>query len=99
MVLAVAKASSAAGARLQVSSQKQALEHVHHTTGGVLSTTPWTKGNRHSQALSVCLVALRNKNTPGIVQFCGARRNSQVIHDPSRACFGVILSALLQLLL
>ena len=52
MVLAVAKASSAAGARLQVSGQKQALEHVHHTTGGVLSTTPWTKGNRHSQALS-----------------------------------------------
>ena len=63
MVLAVAKASSAAGARLQVSSQKQALEHVHHTTGGVLSTTPWTKGNRHSQALSMCSVALRTKHS------------------------------------
>ena len=45
------------------------------------------------------LSCIENKNTPGIVQFCGARRTSQVIHNPSRACFGVILSALLQLLL
>ena len=87
MVLAVAKASSAAGARLQVSGQKQALEHVHHTTGGVLSTTPWTKGNRHSQVLSLFSVAEKQKHSGDrtvlrstaelvlIVQFCGARRN------------------------